>query len=279
MKGAAKPAPREAFRAELLKRMPGYKWTIARRASSLIWNPATRKHETCTQAESDAQHMVATGIMTAGLNRLSTLRVERWGGEAVRVDAALWQGTPGRVPLVRKAERLDSVASALRRLQDVCESQASWYSGAAGTLRGARLHVDATTDGVWSLMIERLIAHLDKWSCPVVRQAALPEGVVGRCTYRNEPGGPKIELNEPEAKAALLTLAHEAGHFFSDMRGRGHYQDQSIKDREDQAFHEGWRQLSHVGAPVAWREWREHHGIDVAKTVEVEPEPAAEVAP
>ncbi|WP_273649045.1 hypothetical protein, partial [Pseudomonas aeruginosa] len=46
------------FRAELVKIMPGYAWTVN----------SSRCSETM---------LVATGIQTSGLNRLSTLRVER----------------------------------------------------------------------------------------------------------------------------------------------------------------------------------------------------------
>lgn len=73
--------------------------------------------------------------------------------------------------------------------------------------------------------------------------------------YRSETR--EVFLNVPSARSALLTLAHEAGHFLGyEVFGekRESYQ------RERQAFVYGWRALVLVGADriVSRAEWLEH---------------------
>lgn len=73
--------------------------------------------------------------------------------------------------------------------------------------------------------------------------------------YRSETR--EVFLNVASARSALLTLAHEAGHFLGyEVFGekRESYQ------RERQAFAYGWRALALIGADriVSRSEWIEH---------------------
>lgn len=100
------------FRAELVKIMPGYNWMVhASRSSDKM--------------------LVATGIQTSGLNRLSTLLVERRdnyassGKPRYEVKSA---GFGTRAPwLYTTADQ--TLARALRGLQDHYEREASKYLG------------------------------------------------------------------------------------------------------------------------------------------------------
>jgi hypothetical protein len=115
---ADKPFAADQFRAELVKIMPGYKWTVHR-------------------AGKDAVRLEATGIQSGGFNRLSTLHVERriergrpWykaksAGFGLR---AKWLHENGDV----------SLAKALRGLQEHYERMANTYHGHAAYLRDAR---------------------------------------------------------------------------------------------------------------------------------------------
>ncbi len=72
--------------------------------------------------------------------------------------------------------------------------------------------------------------------------------VVGR--YHDDPL--KIEiLSSLDAKSALLTIAHEAGHHVGYLL---HRRSESYK-REQQAYVYGWRVLRLVNAPISRVEW------------------------
>jgi hypothetical protein len=58
---------------------------------------------------------------------------------------------------------------------------------------------------------------------------------MGRVHYADEPGGPLISLNVPNAREAYLTLAHEIGHIV------GHEERPKAAYRERQAIVYGWR--------------------------------------
>ncbi|WP_319764434.1 hypothetical protein [Maridesulfovibrio sp.] len=116
-----------AFRKELVKIMPGYKWTVHR-------------------AENPKEYITATGIKTAGFNRTSTLEVVR--REHTRF------GKPGIEYTVRSAgfglkarwlaEKTDgTLARALRELQSYYEYTAQEYSSGASDLESARKVKDA----------------------------------------------------------------------------------------------------------------------------------------
>lgn len=111
------------FRAELIKIMPGYNWTVHK-------------------SRSPEKFLLATGIQSSGSNRLSTLRVERRGDYAAsgapryEVKSA---GYGTRAPWLHCATG-KTLAQALRSLQDHYEAMARKYSGHAGDLQRGRLN-------------------------------------------------------------------------------------------------------------------------------------------
>jgi hypothetical protein len=115
------PAKAKAFRKELHKLMPGYKWTIHRQT----WEGSTS--------------LEATGIQSSGSNRLSTLQVmqiendlgvtytSRSSGYGVKSDwltkEPIWGAT---------------LAQSLRHLQQHYESTEQIYRAAANSIKDAR---------------------------------------------------------------------------------------------------------------------------------------------
>jgi hypothetical protein len=86
----------------------------------------------------------------------------------------------------------------------------------------------------------------------------LPEGTLGRCHNTTVDGFVLIEINAPEARIALMTLAHEAGHWLgNEVFG---YKKRSYQ-RERQALVYGWRVLGLVGAQHLFTriEWARFH--------------------
>ena len=110
---------RADFRAELMKIMPGYKWTIS--------------------VQSSPGYLIATGTQLSGSNRLSTLRVIRSVSSldgAVKYEARS-AGFGRRAPWLHSTTS-KTLARALRNLQDHYESMASMYSSHAGALKVGR---------------------------------------------------------------------------------------------------------------------------------------------
>lgn len=118
---AATPMTPKQFRAELVKIMPGYKWTI---------------HKTTV-----TEHLAATGIQSSGFNRLSTLHVVRderrdeWERYVVR---SAGHGTKSPWIFTNKDGTL---ARALRGLQDYYQSTANQYRSLAASLEKGRSDV------------------------------------------------------------------------------------------------------------------------------------------
>ncbi len=109
------------FRAELVRIMPGYNWTVhASRSSEKL--------------------LVAEGIQSSGSNRLSTLRVERrdnYGSSGKPRYEVKSAGYGRRAPWLHTAEGT-SLARALRALQDHYEYTASTYYQHSGALKAGR---------------------------------------------------------------------------------------------------------------------------------------------
>ena len=105
--------------------------------------------------------------------------------------------------------------------------------------------------------IERLIRWLERCGIRVDRYAFnLPPDVGG--VYRTETR--EIFINEPNAREALLTLAHEAGHWLGyEMFGPGEGEPEiEAYIRERQAFVYGWRILCLIGAApglISRKDW------------------------
>lgn len=112
------------FRAELVKIMPGYSWTV-------------HKQPKYRDIPQDQWPLVATGIQSSGSNRLSTLEVARRerGGEVTYTARSSGYGTRARW----LHEYTDgTLARALRGLQNHYEAMASTYRSHAGRLRVGR---------------------------------------------------------------------------------------------------------------------------------------------
>lgn len=111
------------LRAELQRRMPGYRWTVHR-------------------PDADGRRIDATGTQSAGSNRLSTLTVIRrlkpfGGGDYPCYEAAIYgPGTRGVAEFVCVATTL---ARSLRFVQDRAEAQARHWCGIAARLAEGRI--------------------------------------------------------------------------------------------------------------------------------------------
>lgn len=111
-----------AFRAELRKIMPGYKWSV---------------HKS-RRVDYPLEFVVATGIQSSGKNRLSTLEVRR----SLKGDEILYEvrsaGFGTRAPWLTDLMKGNTLAQALRSLQNYYEWSAQKWAAAAGRLREGR---------------------------------------------------------------------------------------------------------------------------------------------
>jgi len=108
------------FRTELKKIMPGYKWTVHK--------------------SSDPEYFLdATGIMTSGLNRTSTLQVIKRKMRATNnfEYEVMSSGFGLKARWLAKAKN-NTLATALRDLQDHYVGNANRYIGHANDLKSAR---------------------------------------------------------------------------------------------------------------------------------------------
>lgn len=119
-KPAKKPFGRNEFRAELQKLMPGYEWTV---------------HASATK---EATLLRATGTVSSGFNRLSSLSVVRTEreGEEVRYQVKS-SGYGLRAPWLGESED-GTLARALRGLQNHYEERLRTYRVHAQALQQAR---------------------------------------------------------------------------------------------------------------------------------------------
>ena len=106
------------FRKELIKIMPGYKWTVHLKFK-------------------DANFIEATGIKTAGFNRLSTLNVVRSEKEGFVWYRVKSSGFGKKAPWLWESGNT-TLARALRDLQDYYERKAQQYSSHASDIEYAR---------------------------------------------------------------------------------------------------------------------------------------------
>ncbi len=108
------------FRKELVKIMPGYKWTVHRPSVTPF-----------------SKLLSATGIQSSGFNRLSTLSVVRREKDGEVYYDVKSAGFGLRAPWL--SEFTDgTLARALRELQNHYEGLAMNYSGHASDLKFAR---------------------------------------------------------------------------------------------------------------------------------------------
>lgn len=117
-------AKRKAFREELTKIMPGYKWTVHKGAARPDWI-----------------YCSATGIKSAGLTRMSTLRVERTE-RGYRVEYRAKSSGYGVQSPWLHSTTAPTLARVLRQLQDWYMRQAGIYTDAAEHLKQAREEIE-----------------------------------------------------------------------------------------------------------------------------------------
>lgn len=116
------------FRKELVKIMPGYKWTVHK--------------SNCPD-----KYLSATGTQSSGSNRLSTLHVERredYAGSGHPRYEAKSAGYGAKSPWMHTSSGR-TLAQALRSLQQHYERQASTYYGLAGDLKVGRKPAQGAT--------------------------------------------------------------------------------------------------------------------------------------
>lgn len=113
------------FRAELVKIMPGYSWTVHK-------------------SRAPEHYLLATGTQSSGSNRLSTLQVERRDNYAASGKPRYEVKSAGygkRAPWLHFAQA-QTLAKALRSLQDHYESMARMYGSHASDLKTGRVAKD-----------------------------------------------------------------------------------------------------------------------------------------
>jgi hypothetical protein len=100
--------------------------------------------------------------------------------------------------------------------------------------------------------------HASKVPVVIAPNTTLPAGTVGRCYNQVDDGFTLIEVDSHCARQALLTLAHEAGHWLGNETFG--YKKHSYQ-RERQAKVYGWRVLGLVGAQHLFTrdEWMKFH--------------------
>ena len=114
---------RNDFRKELMKIMPGYKWTV---------------HRKNIYAKKDDGFLSATGIQSSGFNRLSTLEVCRRNKDNVVEYTAKSAGFGKSAPWLN--EYTDStLARTLRGLQKHYEVMEQKYGNHERALRAGRV--------------------------------------------------------------------------------------------------------------------------------------------
>ncbi|TYK74306.1 hypothetical protein FSY45_19265 [Comamonas sp. Z1] len=121
------------FRAELVKIMPGYCWTVHR-------DPAWLRK--AVPAPEGLSVYTATGTKSSGSNRLSTLEVTRREDNGHVTYSAKSSGYGTRSRWLHE-HKDGTLARALRGLQDHYEAMASKYATHAGDLKSARIAAKA----------------------------------------------------------------------------------------------------------------------------------------
>ena len=90
----------------------------------------------------------------------------------------------------------------------------------------------------------------------ILHDRTLPSDVVGRCDYKEAT----IQINDPVAKSALVTVAHELGHYISYLRNKDIEEDYPRDHREKLAYLYGWGILSkYANNVISKSEWWDFH--------------------
>ena len=120
-KKSDKPFGAKEFRAELVKILPGYSWTVH------------KSHDT--------RLLKSTGTQSSGFNRLSTVIVERrenYAGHGFPWYTVKSAGFGLRAPFLGSGDDR-TLARAIRNLQSHYEQKAATYSSHASYLQSARV--------------------------------------------------------------------------------------------------------------------------------------------
>lgn len=104
------------FRAEVTKIMPGYAWTVKR------------------PYDKDCSLMSATGIQSAGFNRMSTLLVERRVDDDKTVTYKVYISGYGTRSNWVTWDKGRTLARALRSLQEQCSASMRMYNACVGAM-------------------------------------------------------------------------------------------------------------------------------------------------
>ena len=90
----------------------------------------------------------------------------------------------------------------------------------------------------------------------ILHDKSLPNNIVGRCDYKTAT----IQINDPIARSALVTVAHELGHYTSYLRNKDIEKDYPKEHREKLAYLYGWGILSKYAKNVISKsDWRWFH--------------------
>jgi len=96
----------------------------------------------------------------------------------------------------------------------------------------------------------------------IIKFSKLPSNVAGRCSYKQN----WIKIKEPNACKALMTLAHEGGHYLSYIRNKNktgkNFEDfYCCSKREELAYLYGWALLKTIGATflISKDMWKKFH--------------------
>jgi hypothetical protein len=115
----------------------------------------------------------------------------------------------------------------------------------------------------YSRYIDFILRWMEASDIPVnTLDLTLSPGVLGRCFNSVDDGYVGIGINVPQAREALLTLAHEVGHWLGNETF-GHKKHSYQRERQAVVF--GWRALGVVGAQHLFTraEWMDFHKEDV----------------
>lgn len=111
---------RKQFREELEKIMPGYKWTVHKGHSA------------------EDKIIFATGIQSAGMNRMSTLHVKHDAYHDNDVHYSVSSSGFGKGSEIGGEERAPTLARAIRQLQERYSERASFFGRLANDLEKGR---------------------------------------------------------------------------------------------------------------------------------------------
>ncbi len=92
--------------------------------------------------------------------------------------------------------------------------------------------------GILKTLLENKGVKLDLYSFD------LPKDIAGRCDYKNS----LIMLNTKSAYQALITLAHEGGHWVSYLDKKSDGIKYSVEEREKFANEYGYKLIQEIGA-------------------------------